>query len=908
MNLKYILIIFLAFLFTAPTYSQIMTEQEAREELDRRGINEEELRFELMKRGIDLDNIDVTNPHELIKTREIIEEVMKELETRGGAVANEPVTKDTSKVDELLSAENNIKQSVKDGATIDEAISEELQEIAKEELPEAKVYGHHLFRNNSVKFYRKTEDAKPPDTYIIGSGDQVSISIWGQSEANFSLEVSKEGYIKPPKITRIYVAGLTIANAKKMVRSKISKRYIFKSENFDLNISTARTINVNITGEVFNVGTYSLSALNTAFNALVAAGGSSDIGSIRRIKLARAGQSTKTLDIYKYLSDPLINEGFYLKDNDYIVIPVMEKVVEIRGAINRPFKYEMINNEGLNELIDFAGGLKSRARKGSFKITRIINDQEVVINVDYKQLLKQRKNFSLLNGDLIEILEIENKYENIVTINGAVEFEGEYSYKEGMKISDLLNNATLKTDAILSTAYLMRLNDDNKTVRYQLTDLTKVIKNRNSAKNIKLQRGDILTVRSKSAFVDLKKITVEGAVRIEGEYPFNGGQLKVSDAIFLSGGLKETATDFGFIMRDRPGNQDVEYISINLKNAINNIQEDDILLHSGDKLIVYDIANYSDIAIVNISGAVRNPKKIKYDASLTIKKALLLAGGVTFDAALNQIDIFRIDFEDNKKTKTLVANVSIDANYNIVSGNADVNLKPFDQIIVRKAPEFELQRNVRLQGEIKFPGDYALLSDNTKITEILNQAGGMTKEGFVKGTTLYRVKEGVGFVILNLEKAYDNPESSFNIILQKGDVITIPKINDLVTVIGAVNARDAFNQEIAKSGKFNFAYEKGKNAKYYVDNYAGGVSKGGMSSRIKVIYPNGEVKKTKKFLFIKSYPHVEPGSIIYVGYKDPVPETKEGESKGTDWGKVLGDSVAQATSIVTLLLLLNSIK
>jgi len=879
--------------------SQVPSESEAKAELEKRGIDEAEFRAELLARGIDIDNINTSDPAELLRVQETIEEVMAQLEAKEAVIeGNEQV---------LISQADEIQEAVEDGATLEEAITEELQEEVAEELPQAQLYGHHLFRNKSIKFYRKSEDAKPPDSYIIGPGDKISVAIWGEAELNFSQEVTNDGFIKPAQIARIYVGGLTIEEARKSIRSKLSRNYRFDQNTFEINVVTARTINVNITGEVFNVGSYSISALNTAFNALVAAGGPSDIGSVRRIKVASSQGGTKTLDLYRFLSDPLIGEEFYLFENDYIVVPVAEKVVEIGGAVNRPFRYELLESEDLMEIIDYAGGLKANALKRSIKITRLEDDEEKIINVNLRDLQNSRNNFKLKNGDVIEVQTIPRNYENVVSVEGAVELPGEYAFQPNMKIGDLLEMAKVDEDAILETAYLMRLNDDRKTVRYQVISIADIKRNPRGEGNLLLRRGDKLTVRSKSAFADTKSIEVEGAVRLPGTYPYNGDALRTSDALFLSGGLTENATDFAFIFREKPGTGQVEYIPIDLVKIISGDSDADVNLRPGDKIVVYDRLKYSDQSFVSVSGSVRNPKDIAYDSTLTIKKALLLAGGLTFDASLQQIDIFRIDFSSTKKTRTLVANVKVDANYNVLDNGGSFRLEPFDQVVVRKAPEFELQRNVRIEGEVKYAGTYALVSENARLSEVIRQAGGVTDEAFLGGASLQRIQDDVGYVIIDLEKALNKSGKTFDVVLQDGDIIRIPKINELVTVSGAVLAKNTFSSEIAASGKYSFAYEPGKNAKYYIDKYAGGVSEDGKASRITVRYPNGELKKTRKFLFFNNYPEVVPGSYINVGYKDPEEPKGEGDDEGIDWGEVLSDSVAQATTILTLVILINNL-
>lgn len=899
MSLKQIFVCLIVLFTLTPVYSQIPSEDDARKELERRGIDEQELRERLLNRGVDIDNIDANNPSELLRTQKIVDEVIAEIESEKQA--------ELSRTTDTLIVENEQKDELKESNTEKPEIKEDNNTEVKEPLPEAQNYGQHLFRNNSVKYYEQAEYAKPPSNYILGPGDQVSIAIWGGSELNFSQTISSDGFIKLDKIPRIYISGLSIKEARAAIKRKLSRNYVFTDNTFEVTVSTSRTINVNITGEVFNVGTYSISALNNTFNALVAAGGPSDIGSVRNIHIARAGEPTRTLDIYKFLQDPLKGDNLYLNENDFIIVPVAEKVVEIKGAVNRPYKYELLKNENLDELINYAGGLKATALKRNIKITRIENDELVILNVNFQELERNREKFSLSNGDIVEVQNIIDEYNNTVSIDGAVELPGEYAFKKNQKISDLLYLSKPDESAILNNAYLIRLNDDQKTVRYHIIDISDVLSNPRSEENIELKRGDKLLIRSKKMFSDTKEIEVSGAVRMPGKYSYNNDELKVSDAIFLSGGLTNMATDFAFIYREKEGESGSEYININLDKVAKSDEKHDIVLKPGDKVIVYDRTTFEDNSFISVSGSVKEPKEIPYDSSLTVRKALLLAGGLTFDASYEQIDVFRLDFSDNKKTKTYVANLKVDKDYNVLGGYGDFKLSAFDQIYVRTAPEFELQRTVKLKGEIKYPGTYALVSDNTKLSEIIILAGGLSNEAFLGGTTLFRNLDSIGYVIVDVEKALKNPNSAFNAILQEGDEIFIPKKNELVTVTGAVLAKEMFTEKVASTGKYSFVFEKGKNAKYYVDKYAGGVAKNGSSAKISVTYPNGEVKRTTKFLFFNNYPKVEPGSIINVGLKEKKNKENGQEKEDIDWGKVLSDSVAQATTILTLVILINNL-
>ena len=240
--------------------------------------------------------------------------------------------------------------------------------------------------------------------------------------------------------------------------------------------------------------------------------------------------------------------------------------------------------------------------------------------------------------------------------------------------------------------------------------------------------------------------------------------------------------------------------------------------------------------------------------------------------------------------------------------SSEFKLEPFDQIVVRSVHQFELQQFVTIEGEVKFPGPYAIIDDNEKLTNLIKRAGGLTEESFPAGATLYREDGGTGFVVLRLDEALKSNNDIHNFILKKGDVITIPKQKDLVTITGATRAIELYPENIVKSGKINVAYHKRKRAKWYVDEYAAGIGENGRSRLITVEYPNGEIKRTKKFLFFKVYPQVTEGSIVKVGVKPPKPPKAAGEKREKiDWGKTLADSLAQATAILSLVLLVQSL-
>jgi len=926
---RFLLFIFIGFVHVNG-YSQMINEAVARAEIEKRGYDADRFKQEMIKKGVNPDNINPDNPVEVARAKKAAEEVMAildaEKKSKEQPVAT-PQNQDQSnksqqsKTDNTRSADDSskltnqskeIQKAVKEGATIEEAVSEKLQDDAKEKLPPAKTYGQHIFRDKSLQLFRTSEDAKPTKAYVLGQGDKVTISIWGPTQENFSLEIQKDGYIQPTGLPRYYLAGLTVEAAEQLMSSRLRNYYYFQKENFQLTVTTARTLNVNIVGEVFNNGTFNVSAINTAFNALIAAGGPNDLGSVRKIQLLRAGKKPLVLDVYQYLQNPVVSQDFYLAENDYINVPVADKLVTINGAVNRPFRYELIGNEQLVELIRFAGGLKALALKGNIQVKRVENDTIRIIDVNYAELEKTGRNFALFNGDEVEIPEINENISNEVSISGAIENPGRYAMTNNDKISDLVKKAVLQDNAITSIAYLKRFNSDYKTIRYEFINLDNVLANPLGADNIKLQKGDELIISSKASFTDTFNIVIEGAVRIPKTITLDiEKNLRVTDAVFFAGGLRDDAIqEFAYIFRS--GDKEAktkEYIGVNLKEALENpTSTANISLEPRDRLVIYSRNNYTDESFIRVGGAVRNPGEFLYNPSLKLKDVLLLAGGFKREAALDRVDVYRLDFSENKSTRVLAANLRLDENYNLRAGNESFELQAFDQIFVRLAPEFELQRNVFVNGEVKFPGIYALMSDNTKLATVIREAGGVTNEAFLKGATLARSMDNIGYVIIDLENAIKDPKSFENIILQEGDDIFIPKISNIVTITGATKAFELYPEKIVGQNKIQVPYRKGKSAKYYIDEYAGGLSKDASSSKISVIDASGKVTKAKGFLFFKSYPEVGPGSEIKVGYKDvKIKEEKGEKEEDVKWGDILANSIAQATAILSLILLIQNV-
>jgi protein involved in polysaccharide export with SLBB domain/ribosomal protein S20 len=918
--MKFFILITLIFM-SLHINAQVLNETAAKAELEKRGISEQRFREELGRRGIDITKVP-SNPQELLNIEGQLKTVLDDLEREAkNKKFDQPDTqnvikqkeeaiksKDGEISKEVAKSTKEIKKAVDKGATIEEAISETVQEKQKDQIPEPVTFGQQLFRDNNLKLFRTTDDSKPSKSYILGPGDVVAVSIFGQSSVNFAKEITKDGYIQPDRLPRYYLTGLTIEKAEQLLRKSLRNYIMFGPEEFQVSVTTARTVNVNIFGEVFNNGSFNISAVNSAFNALVAAGGPTNIGSVRKIKFLRSGQPARTIDVYKFFNDPSSAEQFYLQENDYIQVPVADKLVTIYGAVNRPYRYELLDNENLFDLVKYSGGLLPNAIQRNIQVTRVENDKTNIIDVNYLDLFAKKSDFQLKNGDIIKVNNLKEEIRNIVSIAGGVEEQGQYAYVDGMKIADLLTKAKLKENAIKDIAYLRRLNDDQTTFKYELVSVAEAIKTPASPSNILLKRGDVLTVRAANDFIESKTVKIDGAVRIPGSYPLSDSSLKVSDLLFLSGGTQEKSASFAYLFRSKSDNlktKEYIYIDIAAINANKNSSAN-LTLNPSDSLYVYYSSDYKDEVYVTIEGAVRNGRNFLFNPSLSVKDAILMAGGLKMEAAPNRIDVYRIDFSKENKTTNLAAKLELGPDGSL-DNLGDFKLQPFDLIQVRFAAEYELQRFVQLDGELKYPGKYVLIKDNTKISDVIEMAGGPTQEAYIDGATIYRAEDSLGFVVMNLKEAMNNKSSVYNLILQAGDRISIPKQNTIVSIVGATNYDEVYADKLSNQGKVNIAFEGNKSAIYYINNFAGGLDEKADKSRITVEHKNGKVEKVKHFLFFKTYPKVKSGSIVNVPYKREKPLTERNEKKDIDWGSVLKDSIAQATGILSLILLLRSI-
>ena len=737
-----------------------------------------------------------------------------------------------------------------DTLTIDSAI-----------YPKAKIFGQDIFRNNKLNFYQKALDAKAPENYKLGPGDEISISIWGFNEFSETLEVDSRGYISPSSYGRIYVKGLTFKNMRSLLKNKFSKFFDMQNSEIDVSLSYSKVITINIVGEVYNPGSYVIPSINTAFNALISSNGPTQIGTVRNIYIKRDGKTVDSLDVYKFLFDPEKSHDIYLQDGDYLFVPPAKNLIEISGAVNRPYTYEAKDNESVSEMIRYAGGFSTKAYRDIITLKRLdYNDMRVfdVHSNDFDSELVD-------NGDELIVNHISNKLSNVITINGNIGVAGEYEYKKEEKLLELLNRAKcISQKTFLEKVYIIRLNPD-RTKSHIAINLENILDDETHPDNIIMQEYDIVNVMSIDDFDDDFNISVQGSVRSPGDFNYGDG-MSLQSALFLAGGLTQQAegsrVEISRIMeydinsnKLKPRRAIVKNVKVG-NDLVLSQEAENFELQPYDQIFVRSNPDFEPVINVQILGEVKYPGTYSIlRKNEKISSLIKRSGGLTNYAYLDGVKMYRkfeVTAENDEEIKEM--NISDELKRTILNDPDAASIY---------AEELENYNN-------------EIFSSEPKSSKQIN----------------------LDMVYLDLEKALKSNQSKHNLVLNEGDSIVIPKTMDVVHITG-----ELMNLQ---GNSISAPYFNSKRANYYVKNFAGGFSKLNDRSNTVVVYPNGIAKKSKNFLFFKLSPKVTKGSTIRVSSK-----IKKGKRKNKgkiDWNQQIENAMLKLSAVLTLWVLVDRVQ
>ncbi len=705
------------------------------------------------------------------------------------------------------------------------------------------IYGLDIFRKGSFLSFQTNQNVPTPDNYTLGSGDELFIDVYGASENYYQAKVSPDGTIILENIGPISLSGLTVDQASSRIKNRLGLLYDgIKGESpntfMNLSLGQTRSVNVNVVGQVEIPGTYNLSALNTVFNALYAAGGVTELGTLREIKHFRNNQLISTIDIYEYLENGFTEGDNRLESGDVILVQPYTNRVTLSGATKISGRFEMKDGQSLSDLLNYAGGFSENANTESIKLNRVQNGERFVADVNEDQY----QIFSIRPGDTYVVSQVLNRYSNRVVVQGAVYRPGNYSITQGLTIQELLD----KTDGLRPDAFLMRA-------------------------LIKRTKSDLST----------------------------------------------------------------ETISFNLQNVLNGTESID--LQKEDVITIFSKNELKEESFIELLGEVNKPGILDYSAGTNLNDAILMAGGFSSSAAGGNIEVSRRIISNNEDgfslSETFVYNVDINGKIDL---GAEFTLQPYDQIVVRRNPNYRRQQVVTIEGQVKSPGQYAIKNQGERISDLLNRAGGVNQFAFIEGATLirkteffeeptdieqqiddleklqlkfdkspellteseiallsrierdikdlekrnesnqnlsnYAKRERIKEVIernaltsniqlkqaeaigIDLQSIINNSGSVSDLLLEEGDVLIIPKRSETVRLRGKLLYPTTSR------------FVEGKSLRYYI-NSAGGFDYRAKKKGTYVVYANGEVARTRSFLFLKFYPKSAPGAEIIVPTK-----------------------------------------
>lgn len=672
-------------------------------------------------------------------------------------------------------------------------------------------YGAYIFQN--VAMNDVSELSTPPLDYPIGVGDHIVVSLWGGGEYQEDYIVARDGAIFPSGLGKITVQGLTFETAQKLIYARFSTK-VPPGTNIQVTLGQPRTINVNVVGEVAEPGPKTVSAFSNAFNVIALAGGVTEYGNLREIQVKRGGRVIEVLDVYKYLNSGDVGKKIYLQNNDFVLVTFVQKKILATGQFKRPMFYQLSKNEGLRALIQYSGGFTPDAFTSGVKVIRTEEEKQVIHDVNATAIVKlPNQDYVLEDGDIIKVDLIKPGIINKVELAGAVAYPGIYEIRNNDRLFDVINRAGgITSNTYLPRAYIFRGAGDSTNIKSDKLEINLTDYNRDnlgSINNVLLQANDVIQLFNNSEFGEQQFVTIDGEIRKEGRVKKYGG-MTLQDLIYLSGGLKPSA-EFG---------------------------------------------------------------------------RMEIASIVDMDSAQKGL----------RPTRTVVKSYSIQSNLDIDSSASKVILKPYDQVHVRKNPSFALQENIQIVGLVKYQGSYPRLDKFERLSSYIERAGGLLDNANVSGALLYRKKSNYlrekvlhqlksdaantqqqDSLLLNTEepvsidlnKALQNKNSKYDVVLQENDIIYIPEVNPFVTVQGKVQS------------PLKIAFDKDHSSlSYYIDK-AGGFGVRPWRKRVFITYPNGRSKRTKNFFFMHFYPTVEEGCTI------TVPDRPEGKDMGSTFVQVM---------------------
>ncbi|WP_164969561.1 SLBB domain-containing protein [Aquirufa rosea] len=763
-----------------------------------------------------------------------------------------------------------------------------------------RIFGYTIFNNKTGTFEPNLKIATPK-SYVLGPDDELIVDINGYSEDHYNLTVSPDGYVKINRVGNVYVAGLTIEEARARIISRLSQIFVgLKKEGSgpsstnlyaSISLGNIRTVNVTVQGEVIFPGTYSVPSLARVMNVLYLAGGPNENGTFREIQLIRNKKVIATIDLYDFLTAGIQKNDVNIHDQDIIKVGVYKNRIEVKGKVKRPALFEVLGHENLTKVIhDFAGGFTEDAFKELVKITRYTNRERKLIDLNTALF----DSFTPQMGDVIQVESVnQERFENKISILGEVFRPGQFALESSPTLLKLIDRAGgLKENAFLDRVLIQRINPDLSQTNLSVN--LKDILNHKSA-DISLRREDAVNIFS---ILDLREgytVTIHGEINLKKDSKkdkdLEAGVGSTTGKLEVGSSRLNNAQDLNTLnASNNLGNNNNPNNLGNSNNILNNQEEDNIQIESE---ISEDLkSNETSNQLINRQLKLTLP----FVEKMTVEDLILQAGGLRESAATGVVEIVRRkkNLADNTQINSQIAEIirfSISKKLQLDETASTFELEPYDEVFIRSSPNYELQQFITIKGQVIYPGVYGLEKKDERLSEVIHRAGGLNKQAYPRGARLIRkiqltefeknrkieqlneiqdnfngissqrdqtivtkTKETIG---IDLVKALNNPGGEDDLYVLEGDIIDIPKEPQTVKVSGEVLYPNSVK------------YIDGKSFYDFISE-AGGFTSSSARKRAYVLYSNGSVKRTKSFLFMRFHPKIEQGAEIIVPKKSKV--------------------------------------
>jgi polysaccharide biosynthesis/export protein len=687
---------------------------------------------------------------------------------------DEPLT------DVILSAPS-IAQAIKDEkpSEIEKSVAETLNHISLEEkIQSQKIqksleqFGYDLFSEIPVT-YSPVANIPVPQGYLVGSGDTLIVQLFGKTNVEYKLVVTRDGRLLIPELGPIQVSGLTFQEVKELLNSR------FQEELLGINVSVTmgelQTIGIRIIGEVKKPGGYTVSSMTNLMNALFASGGIKRTGSLRNIQLKRNDKLVANFDLYEALLEGKLNTNLSMQHDDVIFVPAIGPVVGVGGEVKRPAIFELKHERTLGEVIGLAGGLLPTAALDSSHIERIEEGQFHTL-IDFDLPLSNINKTVIKPGDLVRIVAVKNVIDKVVLLSGHVMYPGGYQFKKNMRISHLVPSpSVLQANADTQFALLRRELRDQRRIEVKYVDLGSVFLKPNSEHDLLLKERDEIIVfdleknrsnRLSRILNDLiiqstsekppMKFSISGHVRYEGNFPLEYGA-RLLDVLRVVGGI-QVGTDRKYALISRklyPWGQ-LEMFSVQLEKALAEPDSEwNTYIHPEDRIFIFnddmkreflikeDInrlikqTHYGDMApVISVQGSIKHTGTFPLEPGMRVSELIRAAGGLKEEAYGLAAELTRYQLIDGEYKIADHYFIDLDR---VMKGHhsVDLILHAHDYLTFRKKPNWFEEKIVELAGEVVYPGKYAVSKSET-LCNVLHRAGGLTNQAYPFGAVFSR--------------------------------------------------------------------------------------------------------------------------------------------------------------------------